>query len=835
MADYYGMTSIDTAVVSDTGDLLIGLTDGNVINAGYVRGRPGPQGERGLMGPTGDPGRNGLDGAQLYTGVGTPAADMGVEGDLYIDIGSRFLDIFQKTAAGWIVITTLRDASDSKGSGFLPGMSGTHDGDGAGGGSNVIINNDAGGPTQDANGTPVLPGMLWYNPDTGHLFVRSANNLEWIPIAGLPSAEFSADPPTEDRGGHPIEPGDLWWDTDLAALFVAALDATDQMVWVVALPADRAAVPDTQLPFQFPFSTDGRIETNPTTGIRYIYHAAKNQWIDIPTTGNSIFYQEDTPTMENVNLGVGDLWIKESDKQVYVFNGLSWDEVRARPKVYTTGEPPADASEGELYFDSGEEELTLYIRYNGDWVPAAPPVSTEGLESAITSLESDVQQLLTSTRTAAILASEEELKVLNLQESQAEQDTKIEALEASQVVQDGQIIELEEEIESLAPSLDRGKWNLATLGAGVTLASGEYAMGIGVDSVYCQAKYMECVANANNDPTALSECSRLMGECESAKDNGEEYFINDWSHATLLHFHKTDSEGKNHTFADYKVGMFIDLFDQGDTGFAVFEITAAATLDGDVYTIGVHPVQHEGEAAGLARVKVFELAGADPTEFVRNTGDTMTGTLYIRPPKDSAGLRIYAPQGDAGAGQADATQLVRVANSHNSYVFYVEESGAIAGKMGMVPTEDRHLTSKKYVDELIAAELTAPARFEWKVYVNADGPPLQQGSANLNGASMSDTSVIRLHQHALNAPVPIKGHGSGLTMYKHSPSPKLYYSTILSAWSKSGAEWQWKGTAEIDEIKLFSDYIQIKLGYRKESNMNFSNTGYYRFTVGGLF
>ena len=41
----------------------------------------------------------------------------------------------------------------------------------------------------------------------------------------------------------------------------------------------------------------------------------------------------------------------------------------------------------------------------------------------------------------------------------------------------------------------------------------------------------------------------------------------------------------------------------------------------------------------------------------------------------------------------------------------------------MVPTEDRHLTSKKYVDELIAAELTAPARFEWKVYVNADGSP----------------------------------------------------------------------------------------------------------------
>ena len=116
-------------------------------------------------------------------------------------------------------------------------------------------------------------------------------------------------------------------------------------------------------------------------------------------------------------------------------------------------------------------------------------------------------------------------------------------------------------------------------------------------------------------------------------------YFGDWAHAAFLHFHKTDFDGKSHTFNDYEVGMFIDLFDQGDTGFAVFEITAAPTLDGDVYTIGVHPVQYEGEASGLARVKVFELAGADVTDFVRNTGDTMTGALihpatqrYLRTP-----------------------------------------------------------------------------------------------------------------------------------------------------------------------------------------------------------
>ena len=421
----------------------------------------------------------------------------------------------------------------------------------------------------------------------------------------------------------------------------------------------------------------------------------------------------------------GDLVLFEG--ALYVWVGAEWIKVSADGGAYIGVAPPMPAEEGQLWFNNNENELTLYIYDGKDWVPAAPPVSLQGIESNVTLLQEVTSQLQTDIATTVIKASEEELKVLDLQESQAAQDTKIEALEASQTVQDNQIIELEEEIESLAPSLDRGKWNLAELGEGVTLAAGQYAMGIGANRVYCEEQYAQCLAaidgNPSENPEASGECNRIASACFNAVDNGTEYFMNDWSHATLLHFHKTDSEGKNHTFADYKVGMFIDLFDQGDTGFAVFEITAAATLDGDVYTIGVHPVQHEGEAAGLARVKVFELAGADPTEFVRNTGDTMTGTLYIRPPKDSAGLRIYAPQGDAGAGQADATQLVRVANSHNSYVFYVEESGAIAGKMGMVPTEDRHLTSKKYVDELIAAELTAPARFEWKVYVNADGPP----------------------------------------------------------------------------------------------------------------
>ena len=84
----YDPISVDTALVSANGDLLIQLTDGNIINAGKVRGAQGPQGERGLMGMKGDPGRDGVDGAQWHTGVGTPEVTLGENGDLYMDVAS---------------------------------------------------------------------------------------------------------------------------------------------------------------------------------------------------------------------------------------------------------------------------------------------------------------------------------------------------------------------------------------------------------------------------------------------------------------------------------------------------------------------------------------------------------------------------------------------------------------------------------------------------------------------------------------------------------------------------------------------------------------------------
>jgi hypothetical protein len=47
--------------------------------------------------------------------------------------------------------------------------------------------------------------------------------------------------------------------------------------------------------------------------------------------------------------------------------------------------PPANPETGALWFDSEEDELTLYIYTGLEWVPAAPPVSLDGINATINS------------------------------------------------------------------------------------------------------------------------------------------------------------------------------------------------------------------------------------------------------------------------------------------------------------------------------------------------------------------------------------------------------------------------------------------------------------------
>jgi hypothetical protein len=156
---------IETALVSN-GNLLIQLDDGTIVNAGRVAGPQGPQGLTGAEGPRGADGRNGIDGAdgaRWHTGVGAPELGLGTNGDLYMDVASALLPIFQKVNGEWIFLANLKPTPHGAGVG---GGSGA-----AGGGGSVIIYPGPQPPIEDNDGRPIDEGDLWVDINGNHLYV----------------------------------------------------------------------------------------------------------------------------------------------------------------------------------------------------------------------------------------------------------------------------------------------------------------------------------------------------------------------------------------------------------------------------------------------------------------------------------------------------------------------------------------------------------------------------------------------------------------------------------------------------------------------------------------
>ena len=101
------MSSIATSVVSAAvigGDLVLGLSDGSIINCGRVQG---PQGLKGDQGPMGATGRAGTDGNTIHTVAGAPDTTLGRDGDYAIN--TTVWEIYGPRAGGaWGTGTPLR-------------------------------------------------------------------------------------------------------------------------------------------------------------------------------------------------------------------------------------------------------------------------------------------------------------------------------------------------------------------------------------------------------------------------------------------------------------------------------------------------------------------------------------------------------------------------------------------------------------------------------------------------------------------------------------------------------------------------------------------------------
>ena len=125
------MNSLATSVVSAAvigGELILGLSDGSIINAGFVQG---PQGLKGDQGPMGATGRSGTDGNTILTVAGAPDTTLGKDGDYAIN--TVVWEIYGPRSGGvWGAGTPLRGNTRAGGETGVP-MFGESSGNSSGG------------------------------------------------------------------------------------------------------------------------------------------------------------------------------------------------------------------------------------------------------------------------------------------------------------------------------------------------------------------------------------------------------------------------------------------------------------------------------------------------------------------------------------------------------------------------------------------------------------------------------------------------------------------------------------------------------------------------------
>jgi len=164
---------------------------------------------------------------------------------------------------------------------------------------------------------------------------------------------------------------------------------------------------------------------------------------------------------------------------------------------------------------------------------------------------------------------------------------------------DNKVIELEEEIDAIAPSIERGKWTFTAVGT--VGQPGQFTM---YDADF-----------GNGQPTGLFKSAKSI-----------------W-------FNEIDSDGTPHAFADIDDGELLEIFVDGSPEYGLYEVVGQAHDEtqgaNSFWVIDVNFIRtlEPTTAIGpgeLCRFKVFMApTGGDASSFVMKTGDEMTGRLVI--------------------------------------------------------------------------------------------------------------------------------------------------------------------------------------------------------------
>ena len=228
-------TSVVSAAVIG-GDLILGLSDGAIINCGRVQG---PQGLKGDQGPMGATGRAGTDGNTIHTVQGAPDGSLGRDGDFAIN--TVVWEIYGPRSGGtWGTGTPLRGnlRGDRESKDPIFGMQ-SNTGDGGGGGGTGQTYTTANLPLAgtgrliEKNGRISVPGGNIIPEANGLKFQSNLNSWSYDSLAALDEAlpiNKVDDLPDEGKyeGDMVLHEGALWiWSTGTWIQVGGAVDTDD--------------------------------------------------------------------------------------------------------------------------------------------------------------------------------------------------------------------------------------------------------------------------------------------------------------------------------------------------------------------------------------------------------------------------------------------------------------------------------------------------------------------------------------------------------------------------------------------------------------------------------
>ena len=615
---------------------------------------------------------------------------------------------------------------------------------------------------------------------------------------------------------------------------------------------------------------------------------------------------------------------------IYHWDGTKWIVKAFRSTedfiVEIGDDPPDNPKEGDLWYDTHEDDLTLYIWTGSVWVPAAPPVSLDGIEDSIASVDAELTKVnaniamnkkdiddlrldisegdfrpnleqvleqgnvadkgfvLTNLENDAILVSPEQARImvggvgpsvvprvelrhetgihdtslvkLELDEDGSrfdiecdekvdnihfrfENDVKFELNKTGDAVFNGkvkvtpatngdevptlnQVSEATEllqlEIDQITSTFERGAW-MYDDGDGVTQETEYVLSGTQTQDNYdnqvteLNKILSQCMEEAGEDVTAKSACSREYTESVDALvPVGDTIHSNQWHLANKITFSTYDLDGDGHSFFDVKVGQIIDMLCE-DGSYMIAEITGV--LHGMWHEnkhLDITPVKSNGVANGKTRVKIFTLDDTVDTDklddYVRKPGDTMTGTLNIKPSTSVTSLDVYR-----GAGVASNDTVFRVRGADDSN-FYVTSGGNIGASSGYSPTNNRHLTTKAYVDEAVKKyakeEEAKPSRHSW---IYRDGPGFENVKAGEFGTQSAEPWAGEV--------MYLSNKTNSGTLYYPRTNVKLFdysslnghYRPLITIWDYYSDSYRHKVTLSVTTIEMDSRGIfKVLLG-----------------------